>query len=678
MKNAAHIPLVTTDQERCRVCYTCVRECPAKAIRIFDGQAEVISERCIGCGNCVRVCSQQAKRILNSRDAVIELLAGGAPVAAIVAPSFPAEFSNISYQTFVGMIRELGFEYINEVAFGADLVARQYHELLLHGDKEHYIATNCPAIVAYVERYFPDLVDSLAPIVSPMVATARTLKKIHGDALRIVFIGPCIAKKGERASDQVAPEVDEALTFSELKTLFRQYGIASEAAKPQEFDPPHGGMGALLPINRGLLQAAGIEEDLLTNQVVSAAGRAEFVDAIKEFASGDLGARLLEILACSGCIDGPGIECETPLFRKRRSVSDFVRKRSESIALEQWRNDIERFLKLDLSRRYAKFDQRIQTASREELSHILHKLGKFRSEDELNCGACGYDTCREHAEAIFKGLAEDEMCLPYVIDQLSKTVKDLAVSNDRLAETREALLQSEKLASMGQLAAGIAHELNNPLGVVLMYAHLLKEESVGNEELRDDLIMVAEQADRCKKIVKGLLDFARQNEVELAPVKVDTLVEHTLKATPTPDNVKVDLAFEQEEITASLDRDQMQQVLTNLLTNAYAAMPEGGTVSIKVSLKDDIVSIRVSDTGTGISQKNRGKIFDPFFSTKDIGKGTGLGLAVSYGIVKMHRGDIAVASNDDPAAGPTGTTFTLTLPTEHWTARVESGTDKTT
>lgn len=231
-------------------------------------------------------------------------------------------------------------------------------------------------------------------------------------------------------------------------------------------------------------------------------------------------------------------------------------------------------------------------------------------------------------------------------------------------------MQSEKLASMGQLAAGIAHEVNNPLGVVLMYTHLLLDEhgapgepgSPGDERLREDLSVIVEQTDRCKKIVAGLLNFARQNKVALAPTDVCRLVDVSLRVLAPAPGVTVTAIHDGPFPTAELDGDQVAQVLTNLVENAYAAMPGGGELVVRTGGDADRVVISVSDTGVGIPRENLGKVFEPFFTTKQIGKGTGLGLAVSYGIAKMHRGDLVVASNADPAAGPTGTTFTLTIP----------------
>jgi iron only hydrogenase large subunit-like protein len=211
--------LVYTIKELCRTCYTCVRECPAKAIRIAGGQAEVITDRCIACGNCTKVCSQGAKVFLNTIDRVIKLLQDEENVAAIVAPSFPAEFLEFKdYRLFVGMIRALGFKYVCEVSFGADIVADRYRQLISE-NREFYITSDCPSIVNYVRFYHPDLVDKLAPIVSPMVAMGRVIRKKYGEDIKIVFIGPCVAKKAE------SNEINEALTFTELRDLFQMKGI---------------------------------------------------------------------------------------------------------------------------------------------------------------------------------------------------------------------------------------------------------------------------------------------------------------------------------------------------------------------------------------------------------------------------------------------------------------------
>ncbi len=657
-------PLVSTIKELCRVCFTCVRECPAKAIRIVDQQAEIIPERCIGCGNCVKVCSQRAKRVISDIGTVTELLDSPDRVVACLAPSFPAEFVDIDYQRLVGMLRKIGFDMVVEVSFGADLVAAEYKKLLEKDDGRRYIATTCPAAVGFVERYQPDLVDSLAPIVSPMIATARAIRELEGADLKVVFIGPCIAKKGEATSGIKEREIDAALTFVELRELLSHKRIKAEDVEPSDFDPPHGGYGSLFPINRGMLQAAEIAEDFVTGDVVAADGRLAFVEAIREFQAGYADVRLLEVLCCNGCIMGPGIGQDSPLYRRRMQVSRYVRQRLQGLDRgEWWKSVLELCSRIDMTRKFASDDQRIAVPSELEITQILVRMGKTKPEDELNCGACGYETCREHAIAIHKGLAESEMCLPYTIEQLKTTCGKLTLSNKQLATAQEALMQSEKLASMGQLAAGIAHEVNNPLGTVLMLSHVLLDEAEVGSELREDLEMIATQADRCKKIVAGLLHFARKNKVEARSGDLLEIVEQTIRAIRRPPHVELKLEKENSvEMTAEFDHDQITQVLNNLASNGMAAMPNGGVLTIRTGGDERNVFFSVSDTGVGIPEDNLKKIFDPFFTTKRVGEGTGLGLAVSYGIAKMHNGDINVKSNADPAEGPTGTTFTVTLP----------------
>ncbi len=659
-----YLQLVTTIREKCRRCYTCVRECPAKAIQILDGQASVIQTRCIGCGNCVTICSQNAKQVLSGIEDTEGLLAGDAPVAAIVAPSYPAEFTECDTAALVGALRDLGFAQVHEVSFGADLVAAEYARLLEESDGRH-IATSCPAVVSYVRKYNPGILDNLAPIVSPMLAIARVLHKKHGPDLRVVFIGPCIAKKGEARYEQFEGEVHAALTYVELRTLLASNGIrlTGRDGGDDDFDPPHGSLGALFPITRGLLQAADLEEDLLDGEIVSADGRQNLVEAITDFEHGDTEARLLDILCCEGCIMGAGFSCEDPVFKRRSDVSQETRRRQSAFDQAAWEAAVAEFADVDLSRTFAPFDQRFDDMpSGEEVEEILARMNKYGPEDELDCGACGYDTCRHHAVAIWQGLAEVEMCLPYSVEELRKTVDELQETNHSLETTKEALVKSEKLASMGQLAAGIAHEVNNPLGILLLHANLLLEDCEVDSQEADDVKLIVDQANRCKKIISGLLNFARQSRVVRQPTDVTSLVAEVMRTLPVAEGVSVQVVDHLEDPVAELDGDQIVQVLTNLLTNAQHAMPDGGEILVKLDGTDEHVLITVQDEGTGIPPENLDKLFSPFFTTKQVGKGTGLGLAVTHGIVKMHRGQIGVESNADPAKGPTGTTFSISLP----------------
>ncbi len=648
--------LVYTIKELCRTCYTCVRECPAKAIRIVGGQAEVIDERCIACGNCTKVCSQGAKVFLKTSDRVFKLLEGNQEVAAIVAPSFPAEFSDIpDYRVLVGMIKSLGFEYVGEVAFGADLVADRYRTLVSENHK-YYISSDCPSIVSYVKLYHPDLTENLAPVVSPMVAMSRVFREKYGKDLKIVFIGPCIAKKAE------STEIDEAITFTELREMFSDMCILPDTSNPLNFDPPSGGRGAIFPVTRGLLQTAKISDNAITGTIIAAEGRIDFQEALKEFEAGLIKNQHMELLCCEGCIMGPGLSKNGKQYNRRALVSSYASSKMDYIVSESWQQTFEEFSDLDLSVRYRAEGRQPDLPGEDDVNEVLVRMGKKTAKDLLNCGACGYETCVEHAIAIKRGLAEVEMCLPYTIEKLHKSVKELALSNEKLSSMRQALKQSEKLAHMGQLSAGIAHELNNPLGVVIMYSNILLEESAEGDPAREDLKLIVEQAARCKKIVAGLLNFARKNQVNHQPANIKKLVDNSLGSIIVPEKVKIKITDLTTNPEAMLDPEQMLQVLTNLMKNAIDAMPGGGEIEIKLedTLSDMIITI--SDTGSGIKEEDRAKIFEPFFTTKSIGKGTGLGLATAYGVVKMHKGQITAESNDDPKKGPTGTSFKIMIP----------------
>ncbi len=648
--------LVYTIKELCRTCYTCVRECPAKAIRIVGGQAEVIDERCIVCGNCTMVCSQGAKVFQNTTDRVAKVLDNNSNAAAIIAPSFPAEFSDIpDHYVLVGMIRAMGFKFVAEVSFGADLVADRYKKLV-SDDKNYYISSDCPSIVNYVKFYHPALVDNLAPIVSPMVAMSRVIRQKYGKETPIVFIGPCIAKKAE------STEIDEAITFTELREMLTERGISTETATPSEFDQPLGGRGAIFPVARGLLQTAKISDNAITGNIIAAEGRIDFQGALKEFEAGLIKNQHMELLCCEGCIMGPGLSKNGRQYNRRSLVSSYANSKMQNIDTESWQKSFDEFSELDLSVVHRSEDPLVEYLTEKDVVDVLEKMGKFTRKDQLDCGACGYESCVEHAIAIKKGLAEVEMCLPYTIEKLHKSVKDLALSNEKLSSMKQALKQSEKLAHMGQLSAGIAHELNNPLGVVIMYSNILLEESAADSPVSEDLKLIVEQAGRCKKIVAGLLNFARKNQVNHQSVSIVELVNHSLESLIIPAKVKVSISDQTSNPEAMLDSEQMMQVLTNLVKNAMDAMPGGGSINIKLEDTLGEVLITISDTGSGIKEEDRAKIFEPFFTTKSIGQGTGLGLATAYGIVKMHKGQITAESNNNPVKGPTGTSFKIMLP----------------
>ncbi|MBN2728951.1 MAG: 4Fe-4S dicluster domain-containing protein [Bacteroidales bacterium] len=649
--------LVYTVKDRCRVCYTCVRECPVKAIKIINGQAEVISERCIGCGNCVNVCSQGAKAYKTSVVQINNFLDQGLNAIACVAPSFPAEFYDLkNHRVLVGMLKKAGFSKVMEVSFGADLVSERLKEFLVKNPDQSYINSDCPAVVNYVEKFFPQLVDQLVPIQSPMVALARYIRKTENPDAKIIFIGPCIAKKSE------SDEIDDALTFEELRDLFETRNIIPTECNETEFDGPAGGHGSVYPITQGLLQTINKTENLVKNDIIVASGNNDFKEVIEELDKGEIESNLISLHCCNGCLMGPGMTGNKKRYFRRNQLSKYLNDKIECFKKDEWENNIKENRSINLDREFQADPVGITDPDEEKIKKALLKMNKTKEEDLLNCGACGYHTCREHAIAIINGLAETEMCLPYSIEVLHTSISDLNSSNKKLADMSQALKQSEKLAALGQLSAGIAHELNNPLGVITMYCNILKDEMEEDSPHLNDLQLLVEQSERCKNIVGSLLNFARKNQVRPSRTNMVSFMKRSLESVIIPENIEADIVSEMKDEILNFDNEQMMQAITNLEKNAVEAMPNGGKLSIVLAEKGMNVYINISDTGTGIAKENMDKLFTPFFTTKEPGKGTGLGLPLVYGIIKMHHGKIEIESNTDPDKEPTGTTFRITLP----------------
>jgi len=650
-------PLVFTIKGLCRVCYTCVRECPVKAIKIIDGQANVITERCIACGNCVMVCSQGAKTYYSSINKVEKFINSENKTILCIAPSFAAEFTEIKdYRIFIGMLKAVGFDYVTEVSFGADLVAQKYKDIFENEKTKSVITSDCPAIVNYITHYHPDLVNFLAPVVSPAMAMAEVVRQKYGSNAKVVFAGPCIAKKAESDS------FDGNLTFMELRKMLKNKNILQENAKASDFDGPISGKGAIFPVNHGLLKSINKTEGFGKGDVITAEGKIKFKEAIYEFEKGLLDNHHLELLCCDGCIEGPGMTKGVPKLVKRMKINNYVNNKLSNLSDEKWNNEKKEFSNINLSRTFEPKDRRLPKPEKNEIQKVLVSMQKKQEKDMLNCGACGYISCEEHAIAVCEGLAEIEMCLPYTIEKLHHSVDDLNKSNKKLSDTKQALKQSEKLASMGQLSAGIAHELNNPLGIITLYSSILKDEIDKKNEIFEDIKIIDEQAQRCKTIVGGLLNFARKNKVNLKETNIIDFIKHSFKSFVKPDNVEINLSIEIENPIVKIDNEQMMQAITNIEKNAVEAMPNGGFINVKISEKKENLIIEIEDTGTGISEENIEKIFTPFFTTKGATKGTGLGLPLVYGIVKMHKGKINVKSNNNPDKGQTGTTFIISLP----------------
>ncbi len=649
--------IVTTILDKCKRCYSCVRECPAKAIRVINGQATVLTERCIVCGHCVKVCSQNAKQILSDVEKVLnEILISEKPVA-IIAPSFAASFPD-SYSKFPTALRKIGFSKVIETAFGADLVSEYYLKEFHSENNKTAISSACPAVVNYIEKYYKELVPNITNVVSPMIAIGRYLRETEGSNIKIVFIGPCIAKKAEYIDDELNGEIDAVLTFSEIKKIISNNNIDINELEESDFDPPHAFLGKAFPLAGGLLKSTNIPEDILEKEIVVVEGKKKVIEIIDEIANNNINAKFVDILFCEGCISGPAIDSSLNYYSRREKVINYIEQTVNSVDKQVWKSNLYNARNIDFTRNFKSKNQKRPYPTEERIKEILAETNKFSPGDELNCGACGYNTCRENAVAIAKGLAENEMCLPYLIDRIDKAYKELT-------SAQEQLQSAEKLASVGQLVAGIAHEINNPLGTILIYSSMLKKELAEKRsdiQNIEDLKLIIEEATRCKNIVSDLLNFARQNKLKISTVNIYDLLDDVIKSVIINQRYKdiiIKKETEQKNCLIDCDPDQLKQVFLNLINNSCEAMIEckEKILSLDIQESNNLVEIKVSDTGAGIPKENYNRIFTPFFTTKKMGMGTGLGLAISYGIVKMHKGNIDFQSETGK-----GTSFNVRLP----------------
>jgi len=374
------------------------------------GHAEVVDERCIKDGRCVLVCPQDAKKIQNDLPRVQELLQGEDPVVVSLAPSFVAAFSEGTEGQVVAALKKLGFREVRETAEGAEWVAKEHARLLSEGRK-NIISSSCPAINALIYKYYPQYISYLAPVVSPMVAHARLIRREY-EKVKVVFIGPCIAKKAEIEEEEIRGEVDAVLTFKELKSWFQEEHISLSTLEEAEMDASLVEWGRAFPVEGGLLKTASLDAGMLSREVMVITG----IDRCRQFLDDLKNARtnfgMVEMMSCEGgCIDGPVLQSLLSPYERRRKVIDYAEKAKTLSNLLPSRKIISL---PDLGRDFIPRPVPQPQVPEEEIKRILSLTGKFSPQDELNCGACGYNSCREKAQAVYQGMAEAEMCIPFM------------------------------------------------------------------------------------------------------------------------------------------------------------------------------------------------------------------------------------------------------------------------
>ena len=413
--------VVFTNKARCRDCYRCVRVCPVKAISMHGGQAFVEEDRCLACGTCIRECPQGAKQFRSDIESAVRLIATGTPVAVSLAPSFAAVYSDWERKRLPSALRKLGFSQVAETAIGAYQVAARTAEWVKQHPDEAHICTACPAVVSLVEKYEPELVEALTPIVSPMIAHAKHLKEKLGPQTHVVFIGPCVAKKAEADRPEFAGLVDCVLTFRELAEWLERDDIALSACEESSFDEQPEGEARFFPVLGGSMRASQLNTDLLAADVVSVSGVEDVREALRSLKDHPQPVVIEPLFCLQGCINGPAITRDCNVYDRRQDLLRYARENEgrEPGPTEAWplRTSFEA-TRLDLD----------EPVREEEIKRVLALTGKVTVEDELNCGACGYNSCRDKAIAVIRGLAEPEMCIPYM--------KRLAEQrSDRIIET---------------------------------------------------------------------------------------------------------------------------------------------------------------------------------------------------------------------------------------------------
>lgn len=499
--------LVKIIEEKCKVCYACVRACPVNAIKVSSENSipVILPERCIGCGSCIKACNPEAIVHYDSLPDVRKLLKSKQDTAIAVDPTISAEFPDITdYRKLVKMLRSLGFKYVVDTSFGVDLVAAAYNSLLSNFKGKYYIFANDPVVVNYVEKFQPELIPNLAPVVSPAVATARIIRELYGKDMNVVFAGPLIASKKRDEMGTGQGKIDAVITFLELRDLFREFKIDQKQLEYSDFDPPHGNKGMLFPIAEGFLQAAGIKSDLLEGNVTTVEGELEMKEALKEFEESIETINSHFNIFYNEHLMGPGTTAGGQKYIRQAEVKIYSRKRLKTLDLKEWGENLETYRKLDLSRTFKNDDQRLPFPSEEKIREIMSRLKKD-CNDDTGCGACGYETCRDFAIAIAKGLATPEMCNQYTSKNRQEYIQSLKISNDKLAQAESALRESERVARKEKEAANEASEIITAMLQKLPSGLVILDEKLKILQANQSFIdMLGEDAKEINEVIPGL------------------------------------------------------------------------------------------------------------------------------------------------------------------------------
>ena len=411
-------------KSNCKNCYKCIRHCPVKSIRFSGNQANIVGNECILCGQCFVVCPQNAKEIADETERVKVLIDSGAPVIASVAPSFIANYDGVGFEELKAALKKLGFADAEETAVGATIVKREYERLLNEDNRNILISSCCHSVNLLIQKYYPSCLPYLADVLSPMQAHCKDIKQRYPNA-KTVFIGPCVAKKDE--ADYYTGITDAVLTYEELTEWFEAAGIVPE----KKLDKTEESLARFFPTTGGILKT--MQKNMRPDYTYLAVDGVEnCMAALHDIEEGNIEHCFIEMSACAGsCIGGPVMEKYHRMpVRDYYAVAHYAGKKDFDVAQPD---------PFTLRKEMEYIGRKLPYPSESEIREALHRMGKLRPEDELNCGSCGYNTCREKAVAIIQGKAEVSMCLPFLKERaenfsdniINNTPNGIVVLNDK-------------------------------------------------------------------------------------------------------------------------------------------------------------------------------------------------------------------------------------------------------
>ena len=404
---------LTLKKSNCKNCYKCIRHCPVKAIRFSGNQAHIIDNECILCGHCFVVCPQNAKEIVDGTEKARVLLQSGEPVVVSLAPSFIANYEGVGIESMRRALKKLGFFDVDETAIGATIVKTEYERMLREEERDIIITSCCHSVNLLIQKHFPSALEYLADVMSPMQAHCADIKRRMPNA-KTVFIGPCVAKKDE--AEYYEGLVDAVLTFEELTNWLKSERIELE----KEVDDTPESRARFFPTTGGILKTMAQNAPGYT--YIALDGVDNCISALKDIESGKIHKCFIEMSACVGsCIGGPVMEKyhSTSPIKDYVTVADYAGERDF---------EVDQPAPMELKKHFSMIEKKLQAPSENDIMAVLRQMGKFKPSDELNCGSCGYNSCREKAIAIIQGKAEISMCLPFLKDK-AESFSDTIVKN---------------------------------------------------------------------------------------------------------------------------------------------------------------------------------------------------------------------------------------------------------